>query len=119
MKKTGTFMTVHNDSETEAGVAQEGLLKCFQARNITLVRTYYSERKGLRFCVWLSPDEEEIKDAFGELGIGYDSLTPVEEIYPDPCGQNWEEHLKQEAVYFEHFISKFGVKNHGEKHIIF
>jgi len=64
----------------------------------TWIRTYYNEEIGVRYCIWLAPSEDDLKDIFTEIGISWDSIVQVEETVPDLWGEKWEEHLKQDAV---------------------
>jgi hypothetical protein len=64
----------------------------------TWVRTYYNDEKGVRYCLWLAPSEEDLKDIFTEIGISWESIVPVEETVPDLWGEKWNEHLEKDVA---------------------
>jgi len=64
----------------------------------TWIRTYYNEEKGIRYCIWLAPSEEDLKNIFTEIGISWDSIVPVEETVPDLWGEKWNEHLEKDPA---------------------
>jgi len=55
-----------------------------------------NEEKGMRYCIWLSPDENELKKIFDEMKVSYETILPVVETVPDMWGDQWQEHLKKE-----------------------
>jgi hypothetical protein len=62
------------------------------------VQTYYNEENGMRYCIWLAPDAEELKKIFYSMEVSYESILPVEETTPDLWGEKWEEHLEKDAL---------------------
>jgi len=56
------------------------------------------KKKGVRYCLWMAPSEEDLKNIFTEIGISWDSIIQVEETVPDLWGEKWNDHLKNDAV---------------------
>ena len=98
MAKMKKFMAVHNDPNVDCNVVQSNWRKLASVESATWVRTYINEQKGVRYCVWLAPDDNELKKIFGEFGVGYESILQVDETVPELWGEAWEEHLKKDAV---------------------
>ena len=98
MAKMKKFMAVHNNPGIDCNVVQANWRKLAKVESATWVRTYINEKQGIRYCVWLSPDEKELKKIFDEIGVNYESIIPVEETVPDLWGEAWKEHLEKEAV---------------------
>jgi len=98
MEALKRFMAYHHDPDLDFNVVQANWRKCAQVETASWVRTYYNEKEGMRYCVWLAPDEEELKNVFKEIGLTYESILPVEETLPDMWGERWEEHLIQEET---------------------
>ncbi|MEA1967910.1 MAG: DUF4242 domain-containing protein, partial [Thermodesulfobacteriota bacterium] len=91
------YMMVHNTTEFNCEEVQASWRKLAKVEAATWIRTYYNEDKGTRYCIWLAPSEEDLKNIFTEIGISWDSIVQVEETIPDLWGEKWEEHLKKEA----------------------
>jgi hypothetical protein len=95
MKK---YMVVHHNPGVDCQVIQDNWRKLSKVETAQWLRTYFNEAQGWRYCVWLSPDENELKKIFGEIDVSYETIVPVEETVPDLWGEAWEEHLEKEAV---------------------
>ena len=52
---------------------------------------------GVRYCLWLAPNEDVLKSIFSNMNISFESIIEVEETVPDLWGKKWEEHLKAES----------------------
>lgn len=52
-----------------------------------------NKKKGIRYCVWLAPDEDTLKSIFSELEISWDSMVEVEETVPDLWGKKCRANL--------------------------
>ena len=98
MAKLRKFMAVHNNPDIDCKVVHANWRKLAKVESATWVRTYINEEEGIRYCVWLSPDERELEKIFNEIGVTYESILPVEETVPDLWGEAWEEHLEKDAV---------------------
>jgi hypothetical protein len=98
MAKTTKFMVVHNNPGIDCNVVQANWRKLANVESATWVRTYFNEEKGVRYCIWLAPDEKELEKIFSEMDVSFESITRVEETVPDLWGEKWEEHLKQDAA---------------------
>jgi hypothetical protein len=98
MAKMRKFMAVHHDPGIDCKVVQANWRKLAKVESATWVRTYLNEKKGVRYCIWLAPDEKELEEIFDEIGVTYESILPVEETVPDLWGEAWQEHLEKEAV---------------------
>lgn len=91
------FMVVHKDPHISWEKVQGNWAKLANVKEATWVRTYYNKGHGIRYCIWLSPDEDALKDIFSELESTWDSMVEVDETTPDLWGKHWDEHLKAEA----------------------
>jgi hypothetical protein len=98
MAKMRKFMAVHHNPGIDCNVVQANWRKLAKVESATWVRTYINEEMGIRYCIWLSPDEKELQKIFDEIGVTYESILPVEETVPDLWGDAWPEHLEKEAV---------------------
>lgn len=98
MAKMTKFMVVHHNPGVDCNAIQANWRKLAKIESANWVRTYYNEEKGMRYCVWLAPHEEELKKIFKEIDVSYETILPVEETVPDLWGDAWQEHLEKEAV---------------------
>lgn len=94
MKK---FMVVHRDPGASWDKIQENWVKLANVKSARWIRTCFNRQEGVRYCVWLSPDEDKLKSIFKELEVSWESMLEVEETVPDLWGAKWEEHLAAEA----------------------
>ena len=97
MAKMKKYMVAHNDINISWAKVEENWGKLANVETCTWVRTYFNRKKGVRYCVWLAPSENELKSIFSELDISWESIVEVEETVPDLWGKKWEEHLEAEA----------------------
>lgn len=96
MKKMQQYMAVHCNPGIDCKVVQANWRKMAKLESAKWVRTYMNEEKGMRYCIWLSPDEKELKKIFDEMNVSYETILPVVETVPDMWGDQWQEHLKKE-----------------------
>ena len=97
MAKMRKYMVFHNDPNISWAKVEENWTKLANVETCTWVRTCYNRKKGVRYCVWLAPNEKELKSIFSELEIAWESIIEIEETVPDLWGKKWEEHLEAEA----------------------
>ena len=45
----------------------------------TWVRTCFNKKEGVRYCVWLAPEVDDLKKVFTDLDISWESMMEVEE----------------------------------------
>ena len=98
MPKLKKFMMVHNNPDIDCNEVQANWRKLANVETGTWIRTYFNEDKGVRYCIWLASNEEDLKNIFTEIGISWDSVMEVEETVPDLWGEKWEEHLEEDAT---------------------
>lgn len=98
MNKPLKYMVVHDDPHIPWEKVEENWAKLANVEHATWVRTCYNKEKGVRYCVWLAPNEKVLATIFDELHISYESIIEVEETVPDLWGKKWQEHLKAEAT---------------------
>ncbi len=98
MSKLNKYMMVHNTPDIDCNEVQANWRKLAKVEAGTWIRTYFNEEKGVRYCIWLAPNEEVLKNIFTEIGISWDSIMQVEETVPDLWGEKWDEHLREDAV---------------------
>ncbi len=97
MAKMHKYMMVHNNPGIDCDEVQANWRKLAQVETGTWIRTYFNEKKGIRYCIWLAPSEEALKNICTELGISWDSIVAVEETVPDLWGEQWNDHLEKES----------------------
>jgi hypothetical protein len=96
MKK---FMAVHKEPELSWVIVEENWRKLAQVETAEWVKTYYNQKEGVRFCVWLAPEMEALKKNFSDLDVSWESMYEVEETKPDLWGEEkWKEHLEAEET---------------------
>jgi Nickel responsive protein SCO4226-like len=98
MTKMNKFMVVHNDPEVDCEIVQANWRKLAKVESATWIRTYINEQKGIRYCLWFAPDEQELKKVFDQISVSFESILPVEETVPDLWGEKWQEHLEKDAA---------------------
>jgi len=96
MKKMIKFMAVHHDPNVDCDTIQANWRKLANVESATWVRTYFNEKEGWRYCIWLAPNVDVLKNIFNEIGVSWELIIPVEETVPDLWGEKWEEHLAKE-----------------------
>ena len=67
MAKMLKYMIVHNDPNISWEKVEENWTKLAKVEKCTWVRTSFNKEKGLRYCVWLAPDERTLKAIFMDL----------------------------------------------------
>jgi hypothetical protein len=97
MKKMQQYMAVHCNPGIDCKVVQANWRKMAKLKSAKWVRTYINEEKGMRYCIWLSPDENELKRIFDGMKVSYEAILPVVETVPDMWGDQWQEHLKKDS----------------------
>jgi len=98
MSQLKKFMMIHNNPNTDCNEVQSNWRTLAKVEAATWVRSYFNEEKGMRYCLWLAPSEEELKNIFTEIGISWESVVEVEETVPDLWGEKWDEHLEKDAA---------------------
>jgi hypothetical protein len=99
MTKMTKFIVYHNDPIISWDKVEKNWRKLANVEKATWVRTYFNKEKGMRYCLWLAPSREELKEIFDNLDISLESIVEVEETVPDLWGRKkWEEHLKAESA---------------------
>jgi hypothetical protein len=96
MKKMKQYMAVHRDPKVDCKVVQANWRKMAKLESAKWVRTYINEEKGMRYCIWMAPDENELKRIFTEMKVSFETILPVVETVPDMWGDQWWEHLKKD-----------------------
>ena len=93
------FMAVHKEPELNWAIVEDNWTKLAQVESAKWVKTYYNQKEGVRFCVWLAPNMEELKKTFADMDVSWESMYEVEETKPDLWGEKrWREHLEAEAT---------------------
>lgn len=98
MSQMTKFMVVHNAPEMSCEEVQGNWRKLANMASAQWIRTYYNREKGLRYCVWLAGKEDELREIFRQMNIGWDTIVTVDEVTPDLWGEKWQQHIAQEAV---------------------
>ena len=93
------FMVVHKDPNISWEQVEENWRKLANVESATWVRTCFNKKEGVRYCIWLAPDDVTLKNVFSDLHVTWVSMLEVEETTPDLWGKKkWEEHLAAEAT---------------------
>lgn len=98
MAKMSKYIVVHNDPDISWEKVEQNWARLAKVEKCTWMRTYFNKEKGLRYCIWMSPDERTIKSIFIDLDISFESIVKVEETVPDLWGKKWDEHLAAEEM---------------------
>lgn len=98
MSKMKKFMVVHRNPDISWKKVEENWAKLANVETATWIRSCFNKKEGVRYCIWLSPDAEHLKEIFDSLDVDWESFLEVEETVPDLWGGKWEEHLKAEEV---------------------
>lgn len=98
MAKLKKYMVVHNNPGIDCEVVQANWRKLAKIETATWERTFFNEDKGMRYCIWLANDEEQLKNIFTDMNVSWESILPVEEIVPDLWGEKWQEHLEADKT---------------------
>ena len=98
METMKTYLVYHYDPDVDCSVVQANWRKLANVQAAKWVKTYYSEIKGMRYCIWLSPDEETLKNIFTDMDVSWETILAVDETTPDMWGEKWEEHLMAEET---------------------
>ncbi|MFP4445789.1 MAG: nickel-binding protein [Desulfosudaceae bacterium] len=96
--KNKKFMAVHHDPNVNCEQLQGNWRQLANVESAKWERTYYNEKEGWRFCLWLADDAEHLKKIFNEIGISWEYIVEVEETVPDLWGEKWAEHVAKERV---------------------
>jgi hypothetical protein len=83
MAKMQKYMVVHSDTTIPWEKVEENWAKLTNVGNAIWVRTYFNKEKGVRYCLWIAPDETVLKTIFSNLDISWESLIEVEKTDPD------------------------------------
>ena len=97
MAKMSKYMVTHITPDIPWEKVEENWAKLAHVETASWIRTCYNKEKGIRYCVWLAPDEDTLNSIFSELDITWDAMVEVEETVPDLWGKKWEEHLEAES----------------------
>ncbi|SMC69150.1 Protein of unknown function [Desulfocicer vacuolatum DSM 3385] len=98
MAKMRQFMTVHKNLDMDLKVVQSNWQKMAKVESATWVRTYFNEKEGIRYCIWLAQDKDVLIKIFDGFNVSYESILPVEETVPDLWGKGWEKHLLEQNL---------------------
>ncbi|MDX2439374.1 MAG: DUF4242 domain-containing protein [Desulfobacterales bacterium] len=90
MNRHKIYMMVHDNPGINCEKVQANWQKLIKVETVTWIRTYFNEKKGVRYCVWLASSEEDLKNIFTEIGISWDSIVKFEETVPDFWDEKWE-----------------------------
>jgi hypothetical protein len=96
MARITNFIVVHNDPKISWTKVEENWVKLTKVELATWVRTFFNKKEGVRYCLWLAPDEDALKSIFTDLNISWESILQVEETVPDLWGKKWQEHIEAE-----------------------
>lgn len=96
MKKMKSFMVVHKDPRVSWDKVEENWSRIVDLEQATWLRTYYNLQEKVRFCLWLSPNEEILKKIFSDFQIAWESILEVEETIPDIWAKKYRAQMEAE-----------------------
>ena len=67
MAKMSKFMVTHITPDIPWEKVEENWAKLAHVETASWIRTCYNKEKGIRYCVWLAPDEDTLNSIFSEL----------------------------------------------------
>ena len=97
MAKPAKFMVVHHDPNISWDKVEENWAKAATVESATWIRTFYNRKEGIRYCLWMAQDSNNLKEIFKNLNVSWESVVEIEETVPDLWGREWEEHVEAEA----------------------
>ena len=98
MAKQAKFMVVHHDPNISWKKVEENWAKAAAVESATWIRTYFNRTEGVRFCLWMAQDSNNLKAIFKNLNVSWESVVEVEETVPDLWGRRWKKHVEAEAT---------------------
>jgi hypothetical protein len=96
MKRMKSFMVVHKDPRVSWDKVEENWSRIVDLEQATWLRTYYNLQEKVRFCLWLSPNEEILKKIFSDFQIAWESILEVEETIPDIWAKKYRAQMEAE-----------------------
>ena len=60
------YMVVHRDPTIPWSKVEQNWGKLANVESATWVRTCYNKEKGVRYCIWLAPNEKDLQKVFTE-----------------------------------------------------
>ncbi len=98
MAKQTKFMAVHRDPSLSWDKIEENWAKAASVESATWIRTYFNRKEGVRYCLWMAEDADNLHEIFKGLNISWVSILKVEETIPDLWGTRWAEHIEAEST---------------------
>jgi len=83
MPKMARFMVVHKAPDISWDQVEAKWKALAGVESALWERTWYNRDKGVRYCLWRSPDAKTLKDIFKSLGVRWTSILEVRETVPD------------------------------------
>ena len=83
MQKMKKFMVMHRDPAITWEDVEANWARLAKVESATWIRTYFNKNKGIRYCLWISPNEDHLKEIFVNINAGWESILEVEETIPD------------------------------------
>jgi hypothetical protein len=97
MAKLTKFMAVHRNPSISWKKVEENWAKAANVESATWIRTCFNRKEGVRYCLWLAPDMNKLKEIFKNLDVSWESILEVEETVPDLWGGSWQKHIEAES----------------------
>jgi hypothetical protein len=97
MARQEKFMVVHRDPSVSWEKIEENWAKAANVKSATWIRTYFNRKEGVRYCLWLAEDADNLEEIFKGLNVSWVSMLKVQETIPDLWGAKWDEHVEAES----------------------
>jgi hypothetical protein len=91
MSKMTRFMVVHRDPDIGWEQVESKWKALANVDSAIWERTWYNMDKGVRYCLWRSPDQKTLKGVFKSLGVRWTSILEVQETVPDVWAMDADE----------------------------
>ncbi len=97
MGRQEKFMVVHRDPSVSWEKIEENWANAANVKSATWIRTYFNRKEGVRYCLWLAEDADNLEEIFKGLNVSWVSMLKVQETIPDLWGAKWDEHVEAES----------------------
>jgi hypothetical protein len=89
-------MVVHKDPNVSWEKVEENWSRMADLEPATWIRTYFNMDRKVRYCLWLAPDENVLKEIFSEFRITWESILEVKETVSDIWAKKYRQQTEAE-----------------------
>jgi len=77
-----TFMVVHKAPDLSWKEVEKKWMELSKVQEAIWVRTWFNKEEGVRYCEWMAPNGQVLKNIFSRHGVSWESLLEVEKTSP-------------------------------------